>query len=372
MKLNTAFVLLFAGINLIIFNFEDKIYIKIYKLLSITTILIGLITLFANAGFYFFDIDNFLINDVFHEINPGRMSPTSSICAVLIGISFLRFKSNNTVFLKLSNHTSKIASIISLISLISYILIIPQENKIPIFKTMSLHTSILFFVISLELMFRRKKSIFNKLFFSTYLGSKNFRSALPLIIIYPIVISNLLLLGFAENWISADAGILIYTVIIIPVAILYVSRFALNINFIEKERKILDMKLEAHNLNLNNFNKALDLIATMAVTNKQGVITYVNDSFCEISQYSKKELIGSTFKIIHSGYHEPAFFKKMQETMKTGEIWSGQIKNKAKDNSFYWVDAKIIPFKNRKKEITGYIHIIQETSTETKPNNMIS
>ena len=91
---------------------------------------------------------------------------------------------------------------------------------------------------------------------------------------------------------------------------------------------------------------AIDSSTIVAVTNKAGVITYVNDKFCEISQFSREELIGSTHRLLNSGFHSPNFFKEMWTTMLSGKIWCGDVKNLKKDGSYYWVHTNIIPIKN--------------------------
>ena len=91
---------------------------------------------------------------------------------------------------------------------------------------------------------------------------------------------------------------------------------------------------------------ALDSSTIVAVTNKAGIIAYVNDKFCEISQYSREELIGSTHRLLNSGYHSPNFFKEMWTTILSGEIWCGDVKNLKKDGSYYWVHTNIIPIIN--------------------------
>ncbi|MEC1721336.1 EAL domain-containing protein [Schinkia azotoformans] len=91
---------------------------------------------------------------------------------------------------------------------------------------------------------------------------------------------------------------------------------------------------------------ALDSSTIVAVTNKAGIIAYVNDKFCEISQYSREELIGSTHRLLNSGYHSPNFFKEMWTTILSGKIWCGDVKNLKKDGSYYWVHTNIIPIIN--------------------------
>jgi aerotaxis receptor len=90
-------------------------------------------------------------------------------------------------------------------------------------------------------------------------------------------------------------------------------------------------------------------------TDLRGVIVYANQMFCEISGYTADELVGQPHNIIRHPDMPKAAFAKMWQTISSGQVWNGLVKNLRKDGLYYWVDTEILPIRNDEDELTGYI-----------------
>ncbi|MGV3547076.1 MAG: PAS domain S-box protein [Pedobacter sp.] len=108
---------------------------------------------------------------------------------------------------------------------------------------------------------------------------------------------------------------------------------------------------------INHENENADHNAIYSLTNQKGTILFANDKFCEVSGYSKEDLIGANHNIVNSGLHSKEFFKEMWRTVGKGNIWQGEIRNKKKNGDFYWVDTVIFPVYEHQQKQKQYFSI---------------
>lgn len=131
----------------------------------------------------------------------------------------------------------------------------------------------------------------------------------------------------------------------------------------------LDIGILAKTVNKNiselqNFKNALDKSASVAITDSDGIITYANDAFCTLTKYSKDEIIGKTHNLLKSGHHESEFYEDLWNTITSGKVWIGEIKNKTKNGAYNWGRTMIMPILDDQNKIIKYIEIRTDITSQ--------
>ncbi len=173
-----------------------------------------------------------------------------------------------------------------------------------------------------------------------------------------LFIPFIVMLYLDNNYTSS--GILVFTTLFY--LFLFIQTQKLHFNYLENiQVKIINQEQLTE---LENLKSAIDLHSIVSVTDVKGNITYVNDKFEKLSLYTGDELIGKNHRILHSGYNYPSnFYPDMWDTLTKGNYWKGEIRNRAKDNSYYWILSTIVPFMNEHGQPEKYIAI----STDITP-----
>jgi PAS domain S-box-containing protein len=149
----------------------------------------------------------------------------------------------------------------------------------------------------------------------------------------------------------------VFAIFMIPFFYWYIRQSNQKLLRAEEQNSASFQKLNQSHNEVLQLKHAMDESAIIAITDREGNISFVNDKFCSISKYSREELLGQNHRILNSGHHSAAFFLNLWNTISTGNVWKGEIKNKDKSGGFYWVQSTIVPFLDEDSKPYQYVSI---------------
>lgn len=141
------------------------------------------------------------------------------------------------------------------------------------------------------------------------------------------------------------------------ILIIFIITILVLVFIIIRNQKAKNDELIVFTNEISGYKDALDESSLVTITDKNGIIQYVNDNFCRSSKYTREELVGKDHSIVNSGFHSKSFMAALWQTITEGGIWRGELKNRAKDGSTYWVDTTIVPFMDKQGEIYQFVAI---------------
>lgn len=382
LKMNTAFCFLLVGLHLALRTFDKSRKLSIIPVLF--CLLISSLSLAENIFNADYGIDTFLFFDdavsAFHLMSAG-----TAFCFFITSISSIifHFFRNSTSIKNIFYIAYLLVGSIAFISITSHLFTISMEKQPLFFSTMSPITAIFFLLAITGYLLHETDFGLTGIILGKQLGSKIARKLFLIFIPLSLLIGFSFIYALNSNYFSVEFEVVMLTSIMVIISASFIISIALVLNKIDLKRDQVESELNYVNLNLEDMieeattelstkniefeaiKNSLEESSLVSITDKYGKILEVNDLFSEVSQYSKDELVGSNHRIINSGYHNKEFWTAMWETITAGKIWKGEVKNKAKDGSYYWVYTVISPIKNKSGEIEKYMSIRQDI-TENK------
>ncbi len=386
MKANTAacFILGGTALGLWLRHPNDRSKRVWVQWFAGTVLAIGLLTLMQYMLRSDFGIDQLLfkaVNDTVGTSSPGRMAPNSAFNFILLGAALLLLFGPYTNE-RAAQSLSLGAFLIALLGMLGYIYGVKSLYGIGSYTQMALHTAVAFAALSSAILCARSDRGLMAIVTRQNAGGLMARHLFPAAIAIPPILGWLVLAGYRSKSYDTEIAISLLGVLNVVVFGVLIWWNARTLGTLDGQRVGAEEQLRALNAELeqrvsdrtaeltrsNTYlqqlqaeikirQDALDRAAIVSETDLKGTIIFANDRFCEICGYSREELLGQNHRLINSGYHPKSLFQDLWATISRGSIWKGELKNRHKNGSYYWVDTTIAPIFDERGNLVKYISI---------------
>lgn len=386
MEFNTALGFSFGGGALWLWHRdpENTSQQQWAKLLAIAVGAIGLLTLLEYTQGWNLDIAQFLLPENIQEMataNSLRMSPNTAFNFILVGIAILLTTDKNANY-QAAQILAIAPFLVAVLGLLGELYGVQSIEGIAAYITMPLHTAIAFLFLALSILLAHPTQGYMAVITSENAGGIASRLLAPWVFPIPIFLAWVILQGYRAELYNSEVQISLLVLLQIAILAWVIWWYSQELSQIDQQKTLAEAELRQLNIelenrvaqrnaelqqiiqeqqqllfDLENRNKVLDAAAIVSETDPSGIITFANDKFCQISGYNHAELLGQDHRIVNSGYHPRSFFTEMWQQISSGRVWKGEIKNRAKDGSYYWVETTISPIFNSQGKLIKYIAI---------------
>lgn len=342
-----------------------------YLVLALATLKLGGLIVGIDTHIDLWVFHSKLDTDIIGNVS-NHMAPNTAFGFILTAIALLILQKQTRKNQVPSQYLGVIIAVVGMLSVLGYLFQVHAFYGFLKYFPMAIHTAICFLLLSIAiLLVHSHKGIVGELSGHSF-GAVTARRLIPAAIIIPVVLGLLARYSDTNRLMSDDLGDALLVLCIIILFILLIWYNARELNRDDKLRTEAEETVRKTLREVSAYKYALDEANIVAITDANGIIQHVNNNFCEISKYSRKELLGHDHRIINSRYHSKEYFQDLWKTISEGKTWNGEIRNRAKDGTIFWLHTSIVPFLDEQGHPYQYLTIRTDVTAQKEARETLS